>query len=474
MSFCVPTWDVENNVPSATRTSLPYNSNSTVPDLIPTFDYEVAELTWQNGQIWMNGMGLPRPPAKPITSGEAENPRSDLLASNNSKYRASGTLESIVNQATKFSQNSKSMMSQSVDGDCGGGGGSDRDKLVPRFKHRRGGGGGAGAAISNTMTMDALVPCSNRTDEQSTAVVDGSVGGGIGTRGGGLGMGCSAHVGSCGGGVARVQAVARMPVARQWDQSVSERDSHHVTPDTCDREMDVDYTSASMGSPENTSSVRLCTKTTAADEHDSVCHSTQRDEDEEEDKKERNIKSSSSIKGRRAADVHNQSERKRRDKINQRMKTLQKLVPNSSKTDKASMLDEVIDYVKQLQAQVQMMNRMSLSSMMLPMTLQQQQLQLMSMMAPMGMGLGMDMNTMARPNIPTLPPILHPSTAAAFMPMAGSWDPSTGGNRLQGSVPDLWSSFLACQTQPMTMDAYSRMAAMYQKMQQAPASSSKN
>ena len=82
---------------------------------------------------------------------------------------------------------------------------------------------------------------------------------------------------------------------------------------------------------------------------------------DEEDKKRGTGKSSVSSKRRRAAAIHNQSERvcplplplplslslsfflskfyelfniylqKRRDKINQRMKTLQKLVPNSSK-----------------------------------------------------------------------------------------------------------------------------------------------
>lgn len=122
-------------------------------------------------------------------------------------------------------------------------------------------------------------------------------------------------------------------------------------------------------------------------------------------------------------------------------------------TDKASILDEVIEYVKQLQAQVQMMSRMSMSSMMMPMTMQQQ-LQ-MSMMAPMGMGvgmgmgMGMDMSTMVRPNIPTIPPIFP---TAAFMPMA-SWDASAGGgDRLQGVpgtrvMPDPLSTFLACQSQ---------------------------
>lgn len=116
------------------------------------------------------------------------------------------------------------------------------------------------------------------------------------------------------------------------------------------------------------------------------------------------------------------------------------------------MLDEVIEYLKQLQAQVQMMNRMNMQPMMLPMTMQQQ-LQ-MSMMAPLSMGMGigmgmgmgvMDMNTIGRPNIAGISPVLHPS---AFMPMT-SWDGS--GDRLQAAsstvMPDPLSAFLACQSQ---------------------------
>lgn len=57
----------------------------------------------------------------------------------------------------------------------------------------------------------------------------------------------------------------------------------------------------------------------------------------------------------RAAEVHNMSEKRRRSKINEKMKALQKLIPNSNKTDKASMLDEAIEYLKQLQLQVQML-----------------------------------------------------------------------------------------------------------------------
>ncbi|GMH13821.1 hypothetical protein Nepgr_015662 [Nepenthes gracilis] len=64
---------------------------------------------------------------------------------------------------------------------------------------------------------------------------------------------------------------------------------------------------------------------------------------------------SNSSKRSRAAEVHNLSEKRRRQRINEKMKALQKLIPNSNKTDKASMLDEAIEYLKQLQLQVQML-----------------------------------------------------------------------------------------------------------------------
>lgn len=60
-------------------------------------------------------------------------------------------------------------------------------------------------------------------------------------------------------------------------------------------------------------------------------------------------------KRRRAAQEHNLSERRRRDRINEKMRALQQLVPHCNKTDKASMLDEAIEYLKSLQLQVQVM-----------------------------------------------------------------------------------------------------------------------
>ncbi|XP_027158926.1 transcription factor UNE10 [Coffea eugenioides] len=482
MNQCVPSWELEENhhaplpppPPADPKQTLRAHSNSSslAPD-VPTLDYEVAELTWENGQLAMHGLGLPRLP-----NGKS------LAASPPAKYNSwekqppvGGTLESIVNPAAIIATHRKSA-AQSGCRDCG-------DELVPWFEdHRRA--ARAPAAASLALTMDALVPCNNSTRndhrEPSTHVPKISA----------CPVGCSSTcVGSCSAaaGNARLRrmsaaaAAAPMEWGSKADQSASGsatcgRDSRQVTLDTCDREFGTAaYTSTSFGSPENTSSGKQCTKT--VDDQDSPCQSRyEREAGNEEQKKKGNGKSSVSTKRSRAAAVHNQSERKRRDKINQRMKTLQKLVPNSSKTDKASMLDEVIEYLKQLQAQVNIMSRMNMSPMMLPLALQQQ-LQ-MSMMASMGMGVNMgmgmgvmDLNSIGRSNIAGLPPLLHPT---AYMPATSAWDGLA--DRLAAStsqaMPDPLAAFLACQSQPMTMDAYSRMAALYQQFQQPPGPASKN
>ncbi|CAN1849432.1 Transcription factor UNE10 [Linum perenne] len=480
MSQCVPSWEVDEN-PTPHRNTLRSNSNSTVP-AVSMLDYEVAELTWENGQLAMHGLGLPRAAMAgkmaPVANSTPKSAWGD-------KPRACGTLESIVNQATHRT--------------LGGGKGqplttlpppppsfgmeaSPVEELVTWLDHNN-------RMAAATMAMDALVPCSNPASgnqNQSKAHNNNH-----NSRVNGMElspiagvMGGSARVGSCSG--ARVGKEVARP---EWsgsrrDQSACGsaslgRESQHVTLDTYERDLGVGFTSTtSFGSHDDYTSSGMPatitrtanTATATADENDS------REGGEEEKKKGNGGKSSASTKRSRAAAIHNQSERKRRDKINQRMKTLQKLVPSSSKTDKASMLDEVIEYLKQLQGQVQMMNRMNMQPMMLPMAMQQQ-LQ-MSMMTPMNMGMGMgmgmlDMSSMTRPGIAALPSVLHPG---AFMP----WDAAGSADRMQSAastMTDPMSAFFACQSQkqPMNMDAYSRMAALYQQLhQKPPGSSSKN
>ncbi|KAF5740517.1 hypothetical protein HS088_TW11G00587 [Tripterygium wilfordii] len=57
-----------------------------------------------------------------------------------------------------------------------------------------------------------------------------------------------------------------------------------------------------------------------------------------------------------ATDPHSIAERLRRERISERMKALQELVPTSNKSDKAAMLDEILDYVKFLRLQVKVLS----------------------------------------------------------------------------------------------------------------------
>ncbi|KAJ8534607.1 hypothetical protein K7X08_016335 [Anisodus acutangulus] len=117
---------------------------------------------------------------------------------------------------------------------------------------------------------------------------------------------------------------------------------------------------------------------------------------------------STSTKRSRAAEVHNLSERRRRDRINEKMRALQELIPRCNKTDKASMLDEAIEYLKTLQLQVQMM---SMGCGMVPMMYPGMQ----QYMPPMGMGMGMGigMNRPMMPYPPLLPGAAMQNAAAA-------------------------------------------------------------
>ncbi|KAL2556965.1 Transcription factor PIF1 [Forsythia ovata] len=121
---------------------------------------------------------------------------------------------------------------------------------------------------------------------------------------------------------------------------------------------------------------------------------------------------STSTKRSRAAEVHNQSERRRRDRINEKMKALQELIPRCNKSDKASMLDEAIEYLKSLQLQVQMMSMgCGMVPVMYPGIQQFMPAMGMSMGMRMGMGMGMGMGIDMGMNRPMVPYPSHPGSA---------------------------------------------------------------
>ncbi|XP_057811857.1 transcription factor PIF1-like [Salvia miltiorrhiza] len=59
----------------------------------------------------------------------------------------------------------------------------------------------------------------------------------------------------------------------------------------------------------------------------------------------------------RSTKLHNHNERLRRQRLKEKMKALQELIPNCSKRDKSSTFDDAIKYIKTLQNQVQEMAR---------------------------------------------------------------------------------------------------------------------
>ncbi|CAL1361582.1 unnamed protein product [Linum trigynum] len=186
--------------------------------------------------------------------------------------------------------------------------------------------------------------------------------------------------------------------------------------------------------------------------------------------------STSSNKRSRAAEVHNLSERRRRDRINEKMRALQELIPRCNKSDKASMLDEAIEYLKSLQLQVQMM---SMGCSMVPMMFPGVQQYMPPMGMGMGMGMGMEMG-MNRPMMPfpnvlaggslqsaaahlgqrfpvpafQMPPVLHPDASRIQVanqsdPMLSTLGASTLGQQRPPNFPDPYQQFLGLHQMQM-------------------------
>ncbi|KAK4568123.1 hypothetical protein RGQ29_003765 [Quercus rubra] len=421
--YIVPNWNLkhqrqeqveeeEGNRSSHVHNQQQNHPSSTSP-LVPNMSsYEVAELTWENGQLAMHRLRglIPTTPTKPTWG------------------RAGDTLESIVHQATCHKQISN----------------------VLQHDH---------APAANIVPIDAVSTGGTWADTESSGQVQ----------------------------VAptmlmrkRTRSDSEQCHGRKICSSMNEDSADHTSASAtfCRDNDSTMMTWASFESPRS-----LKTRTT---EVDSSCRGGlgNRDDDEEHETNNIEMGRSHSTRKTRAAAIHNQSERRRRDKINQKMKTLQRMVPNANKTDKASMLDEVIEYLKLLQAQVQqLMSMRSMPQMMMPLGMQQH-LQ-MSLLARMGMGVGLgmgmgmgmgmlDMTTMSHSAPQTLASLINPASVSATAPTlvsppfvltsmvptdASAQPKPNSGTNAAVPLPDPYCALLA---QSMNIDLYNKMAAVNQ------------
>uniref|UniRef100_A0A0E0R2C7 BHLH domain-containing protein n=1 Tax=Oryza rufipogon TaxID=4529 RepID=A0A0E0R2C7_ORYRU len=408
MNQCVPSWDLDDPVGGGGigggggggHRVVSGGGGGFMPVAVPTSDQynEVAELTWEKGNISSHGLLLnrPAPPKFP--------PHQQLQAAmggggGGGVVGDRETLEAVVGEAAARSSSSSHLAARA------------RPVPAPWL-----------GSVGVVAAADALVPCDADAAEGRSKRPREVVG-----------------------------EDGRRACASQGSAAPGRRgESTLLTLDACC----------------GTAADDVCGFTTTTNNSTSL-------EDRTEDKGSPETENTSIAGGASDSRKAKMMHQKRRDRINQKMKTLQKLVPNSSKTDKASMLDEVIDYLKQLQAQVQVMSRMG--SMMMPMGMAMPQLQ-MSVMAQMAQmaQIGLSMMNMGQAggyapmhmHTPPFLPVSWDAAASSSSAAAADRPPQPTG----AATSDAFSAFLASQAaqqnaqQPNGMEAYNRMMAMYQKL----------
>ncbi|KAK3193339.1 hypothetical protein Dsin_024649 [Dipteronia sinensis] len=117
----------------------------------------------------------------------------------------------------------------------------------------------------------------------------------------------------------------------------------------------------------------------------------------------------------RAAKIHNLSEKKRRVKISTKMNTLKEMIPNCNKTDRASILDNAVNYVQFMKLQIELMSGSTVTPYITPSGLPgehgPQYSQFLPIMPKLDMGMGLF--GMCYPNGV---PVLQAPSAASFHP----------------------------------------------------------
>ncbi|KAK9684526.1 hypothetical protein RND81_10G215900 [Saponaria officinalis] len=389
-------------------------------------NFEVTELTWENGQLAMHELGGIFPPPDPTTASLPK-PIWEGGGGGGGGGGAGDTLESIVHQAAYCSKQIPNPMPAAQQ--------QQQQEAVQNMEQH------VGSVVASCGAKWAENPRPVQKPGPQTPPGTVKKRSRSETERRGL---ANEHESACASGNAAV--------------SVENNDTTMMT--------------WSYDSPR--SSTR--TKTNNNDD-DSACHGGSENHEEERDIKGETGRSYTTRKGRAAA-VHNQSERRRRDRINQKMKALQKLVPNASKTDKASMLDEVIEYLKQLQAQLQMMNQVGfMPQMVMPLGMQQH-LHQMSLLARMGMGasLGMGVGMLESPSIghtpppQPIPPMMLPNqvtaSASRFVPPNFIVPQMTNSDPGASSSAHLQDPYNALLAQSMNIELCNRIAALQRQQQQ--------
>ncbi|CAF2031836.1 hypothetical protein Bca4012_080854 [Brassica carinata] len=102
---------------------------------------------------------------------------------------------------------------------------------------------------------------------------------------------------------------------------------------------------------------RQNSSTTFCSEEESQCPSQDDGEEDEEDaSKALNLNGKTRASRGAATDPQSLYARKRRERINERLRILQNLVPNGTKVDISTMLEEAVHYVKFLQLQIKLLS----------------------------------------------------------------------------------------------------------------------
>jgi hypothetical protein len=107
MNQCVPSWELDDpNPPPRLRLDNQSHHNMSPGPAIPMSDFEVAELTWENGNILSHGLGAPRvikamPKYPTTTTAPATVPSASGITWAKQQMSGGGTLEEVVNEATR-------------------------------------------------------------------------------------------------------------------------------------------------------------------------------------------------------------------------------------------------------------------------------------------------------------------------------------------------------------------------------------